>query len=181
MLGRGPLEMRLEALERCDHSRPATLGDALALRCNHELVRAPVGRVRDLAHVAALDEPTDVVADGRRRYPRLGRQRAWCDRLERDHPAEEREELWRYAHCFGPRDTLFLLNGSPSGGTVTQVDANGAVLRVIGTGKLSRHVDRSPVGRLEQVGGALLISQTEPIPAVRRLASGSGTLTTLIR
>jgi hypothetical protein len=88
----------------------------------------------------------------------------------------------------GPRGTLFLLNGNPSGGTVTQIDANGAVLRVIGTGKLSRPIDRAPIGRVgflpsdvEPVGGALLISQTEPIPAVRRLASGSGTLTTVIR
>lgn len=88
----------------------------------------------------------------------------------------------------GPRGTLYLLNGNPSGGTVTQVDVNGAVLRVIGTGAVSRHVDRVPIGRVgflpsdvEPVGSALLISQTEPIPAVRRLASGSGTVTTLIR
>jgi hypothetical protein len=88
----------------------------------------------------------------------------------------------------GPRGTLFLLNGNPSGGAVTQVDANGAVLRVIGTGKLSRHADRARIGRVgflpsdvEPVGSALLISQTEPIPAVRRLASGSGALTTLVR
>ena len=71
---------------------------------------------------------------------------------------------------------------------MTQVDANGAVLRVIGTGKLSRHVDRAPIGRVgflpsdvEPVGSSLLITQTEPVPAVRRLASGSGTLTTVIR
>ena len=66
--------------------------------------------------------------------------------------------------------------------------ANGAVLRVIGTGNVSPQVDRVPIDRVgflpsdvERVGSALLISQTEPIPAVRRLASGSGTLTTLIR
>jgi len=88
----------------------------------------------------------------------------------------------------GPRGTLYLLNGNPSGGMVTQVDANGAVLRVIGTGRLSRHIDRAPIGRVgflpsdvEPVGSSLLISQTEPIPAIRRLASGSGTLTTLVR
>ena len=88
----------------------------------------------------------------------------------------------------GPRGTLFLLDGNPNGGTITQIDASGAVLRVIGTGRLSRHVDRAPIGRVgflpsdvEPVRGSLLISQTEPIPAVRRLAAGSGTLTTLLR
>jgi sugar lactone lactonase YvrE len=88
----------------------------------------------------------------------------------------------------GPRGTFFLLEGTPTGGTVRQVDAQGAVLRVIGTGKLSPHVDRTPIGRVgflpsdvELLGEALLISQVEPIPAVRRLAAGSTTLTTLIR
>ena len=87
----------------------------------------------------------------------------------------------------GPRGTFFLLSGSPSGGKVTQVDASGTVLRVIGTGKLSRHVDRAPIGRVgflpsdvEPVGSGLLISQTEPIPAIRRLAPGASTLTTVI-
>ena len=68
------------------------------------------------------------------------------------------------------------------------MDARGAVLKVIGTGKLSRHADRAPAGRVgflpsdvEPVGGALLISQTQPVPALRRLAAGSSTLTTLIR
>ncbi len=88
----------------------------------------------------------------------------------------------------GPRGTLYLINGNPSGGAVTHLDANGAVLRVIGTGNVSPHVDRAPIGRVgflpsdvEPVGSALLISQTEPIPAVRRLGFGNGTLTTLIR
>ena len=57
--------------------------------------------------------------------------------------------------------------------------ANGAVLRVIGTGeRVAADVDRVPIDRVgflpsdvERVGSALLISQTEPIPAVRRLAS----------
>jgi sugar lactone lactonase YvrE len=88
----------------------------------------------------------------------------------------------------GPRGTLFLISGDPSGGKVTQVNAKGAVLRVIGTGKLSRHVGRAPIGRvgflpsdIEPVSGALLISETRPVAAIRRLASGGSMLTTLIR
>ena len=88
----------------------------------------------------------------------------------------------------GPRGTLYLINGGPRGGTVTQVDASGSALRVIGTGRLSRHVDRVQIGKVgflpsdvEPVPGAVLISQTEPIPAIRRLASGGTTLTTFVR
>ena len=88
----------------------------------------------------------------------------------------------------GPGGTLYLLDGGPRGGTVTQVDASGSVLRVIGTGRLSRHVDRVQIGKVgflpsdvEPVSGAVLISQTEPIPAIRRLASGGTTLTTFVR
>jgi DNA-binding beta-propeller fold protein YncE len=87
-----------------------------------------------------------------------------------------------------PGGALYLLDGGPTGGTVTHVDANGSVLRVIGTGRLSRHVDRVQIGKVgflpsdvEPVSGAVLISQTEPIPAVRRLDSGSTTLTTFLR
>jgi hypothetical protein len=88
----------------------------------------------------------------------------------------------------GAGGTLYLINGGPRGGTVTQVDASGSVLRVIGTGRLSPHLDRVQIGKVgflpsdvEPVSGAVLISQTEPIPAIRRLASGGTTLTTLVR
>ncbi len=88
----------------------------------------------------------------------------------------------------GPGGTLYLLDGGPTGGTVTQVDASGSVLRVIGTGRVSRHVDRVAIGKVgflpsdvEPVSGAVLISQSEPIAAIRRLASGSTTLTTFLR
>ena len=88
----------------------------------------------------------------------------------------------------GPGGTLYLLDGGPLGGTVAQVDASGSVLRVIGTGRLSRHADRVSIGKVgflpsdvEPVSEAVLISQTEPIPAIRRLASGSTTLRTFWR
>ncbi len=57
------------------------------------MVRATVGGIRDLADVAALDEPAHVVAHRRRRQARLGGQRSGRDRLEARHPADEREEL----------------------------------------------------------------------------------------
>jgi streptogramin lyase len=88
----------------------------------------------------------------------------------------------------GAGGTLYLINGGPRGGTVTHVGASGSVLRVVGTGRLSRHVDRVQIGKVgflpsdvEPVPGAVLISQTEPIPAIRRLASGGAILTTFAR
>jgi len=88
----------------------------------------------------------------------------------------------------GAGGTLYLINGGPRGGTVTHVGASGSVLRVVGTGRLSRHVDRVQIGKVgflpsdvEPVPGAVLISQTEPIPAIRRLASGGAILTTVAR
>jgi sugar lactone lactonase YvrE len=87
-----------------------------------------------------------------------------------------------------PDGTFYVLAGDPSGGTVTQVERSGRVLRVIGTGRLGRHADRVAIDRVgflpsdvEPAGGALLVAQTQPVPAIRRLARGSRTLTTLVR
>jgi hypothetical protein len=84
--------------------------------------------------------------------------------------------------------TFYVLAGSPNGGTVTQVERSGRVLRVIGTGRLGPHADRVAINRVgflpsdvEFAGGALLVTQTQPVPAIRRLARGSRTLTTLVR
>jgi DNA-binding beta-propeller fold protein YncE len=84
--------------------------------------------------------------------------------------------------------TFYLLAGNPNGGTVTQVERSGRVLRVIGTGRLGRHADRVAIDRVgflpsdvEFAGGVLLIAQTKPVPAIRRLARGSRTLTTPVR
>jgi hypothetical protein len=49
-----------------------------------------------------------------------------------------------------------------------------------GTGRTIGRVGFLP-SDVEPVAGALLITQTEPVPAVRRLAAGSRTLTTLLR
>ena len=85
--------MSVDALEGSDDRRPAAVSDASALRREDEVVRATVGGIRDLADVAARDEPTHVVADRRRRQARLGRERSGRDGLESRHPADEREEL----------------------------------------------------------------------------------------
>ena len=82
--------------------------------------------------------------------------------------------------------SVYVIAGDPAGGTVTQVDGKGRVLRLIGTGKLA--TDRGSA-RVDEVGflpsdvepipGGILITQTEPTPAIRRLRDGSRTLTTV--
>jgi sugar lactone lactonase YvrE len=139
------------------------------------------------ASSAQLDRPHDVTFDGRGNL--LVAELARVRRIDATTGTiETAYRLPAFKVVLGPRGTLFLLNATPRGGTVTEIHPDGRVLRVIGTGRLSRHVDRVPVGRVgflpsdvETVGGALLISQTKPVAAIRRLAPGSATLTTLVR
>ena len=86
-----------------------------------------------------------------------------------------------------PGGVVYLLNGSPSGGTIDRIDAAGRVTRVAGTGRLSRHRARQASNRagilptdLEVLAdGTLLLAQSKPVPAVQRL--GGGRLTTILR
>ena len=84
--------------------------------------------------------------------------------------------------------TLYLLAGNPTGGKITHVTASGGVLGVIGGRPLRRHTARTPLDRVgflpsdvEPVAGAILISETQPTPSIRRLRNGGSFLTTLVR
>ena len=83
--------------------------------------------------------------------------------------------------------TFYFLAGEPTGGTITHVAADGAVLQRIGTGRIRKHGRRTPIGRVsflptdvEPVAGAVLISETRPSPSIRRLRTGGSVLTTLV-
>lgn len=86
-----------------------------------------------------------------------------------------------------PGGAIYLLNGSPTGGTVDRVDPGGRLTRVAGTGRLSPHRPRQAATRagilptdLEVLAdGTLLLAQSKPVPAVQRL--GGGRLTTILR
>jgi hypothetical protein len=87
-----------------------------------------------------------------------------------------------------PDATFYLMAGDPRGGRITQVDSTGKVLRTIGTGRIAPHRPSSPIARVgflpsdvQPVVGAILITEVQPVPAIRRLANGSSTLTTLLR
>jgi sugar lactone lactonase YvrE len=85
--------------------------------------------------------------------------------------------------------SIFYVWGNPSGGAVHRIAAAGTGTRVAGTGALDVHRDGGPAteaGLLPSDAvlapdGALLVAQTQPVPAVRRVDLASGVITTLFR
>ena len=78
--------------------------------------------------------------------------------------------------------------GSPTGGRVVRISPSGQVTRVAGTGRLGPHRD----GRALQApmlpsalafarDGSLLVTQIEPVPAIRRVDLASGRISTIAR
>ena len=90
---------------------------------------------------------------------------------------------------FAPDGTLYLISGDPSGGQVSRVAEDGSLEAVVGTGSLGASDDGM---RATEIGvlpsdiafapdGALLFSQSEPEPAVRRVDPETGVVTTILR
>lgn len=145
----------------------------------------PTGPLETLA--TGLNGPHDVTydADGNLylgSYGNVKRINAATGQIEEavPHPG--------YKVIVAPDRSLYLMTGDPNGGKITHVDETGKVLDVIGTGKLGPHRATVPISRVaflptdvEPVAGGVLISQAQPIAAIRRLANGSSTLTTLVR
>jgi hypothetical protein len=84
---------------------------------------------------------------------------------------------------------VYALSGDPNGGRVWRVEEDGELAPVVGTGSLSRHRDgvaATSVGILPSDvalarDGALLVAQTQPVPAIRRVELRTGRITTLVR
>jgi hypothetical protein len=82
----------------------------------------------------------------------------------------------------------YLVSGTPSGGRVDRLATGGAVTRVVGTGRLGRYADGIAATRAGILpsdvapfaGGTLLVTQTEPLPALR-IVRASGAIATVIR
>lgn len=90
---------------------------------------------------------------------------------------------------FAPDGSLYLISGDPSGGQVRRVAEDGSLEVVVGTGSLGASDDGM---RATQIGvlpsdiafapdGALLFSQSQPEPAVRRVDPETGVVTTILR
>ena len=87
-----------------------------------------------------------------------------------------------------PDGSLYAGIGGPAGGQIVRVLANGTVTPVVGTGVIGPHADGLaleaqilPAAAQFAPDGALLVTQTQPIPAIRRVDLGTGTITTLAR
>jgi sugar lactone lactonase YvrE len=85
------------------------------------------------------------------------------------------------------RDGLYGVTGDPNGGSVVRI-ANGRVETVVGDGTLGPHRDgRAREARILPSAvalapdGALLVSQVQPVPAIRRVDLAAGTIETLVR
>jgi streptogramin lyase len=87
-----------------------------------------------------------------------------------------------------PNGVVYGLTGTPRGGRVVRIPANGRAVPVAGTGRLGPHRDgkalRAPMlpsALALAPNGALFVAQIEPVPAIRRLKLSAGTIVTLAR
>lgn len=90
---------------------------------------------------------------------------------------------------FAPDGSLYLISGDPSGGQIRRVAEDGSLEIVVGTGSLGPSDDgmqATEIGVLPSdiafaPDGALLFSQSQPEPAVRRVDPETGVVTTILR
>ena len=88
-----------------------------------------------------------------------------------------------------PDGSLYLVAGSPDGGLIRRLAPDGTIEVVVGTGTIGAAADgmaATEVGVLPSdvalaPDGAILFSQSEPEPAVRRVDPETGIVSTLFR
>ena len=88
-----------------------------------------------------------------------------------------------------PGGGIYLTGSEPAGGTIRFLDPDGTIHAVAGTGFIGDDGEGGPAVKAEILpsdialapDGALILSQTEPEPAVRRIDLDTGIITTLLR
>jgi hypothetical protein len=87
-----------------------------------------------------------------------------------------------------PDGSLYAGVGSPAGGQIVHVLPNGTVTPVVGTGTIGPHADGLALEAQILPGaaqfapdGSLVVTQTQPIPAIRRVDLATGRITTVVR
>jgi sugar lactone lactonase YvrE len=87
-----------------------------------------------------------------------------------------------------PDGSVYASVGSPAGGRIYRITPDGTATPVVGTGAIGTHADGRALDA--QIGpfamqlapdGALLLTQTQPIAAIRRVDLVTGVITTLAR
>ncbi len=94
-----------------------------------------------------------------------------------------------YKIVAAPDGSLYLVAGSPTGGVIRRLDPDGTLEVVVGTGAIGAAADgmaAAEIGILPSdaavaADGALIFSQSQPEPAVRRVDPETGVVTTLMR
>lgn len=89
----------------------------------------------------------------------------------------------------GPDGSLYFVGGDPGGGLIRRIAPDGTIGTVVGTGvlgatgegMLATELGILPSDVAIAPDGALVFSQTEPEPAVRRVDPETGLVTTLVR
>src|SRR5262245_38428861 len=94
-----------------------------------------------------------------------------------------------YRPLFGRSGTLYALGGSSAGSTISRVDGNGTLTRVVGTGRIGPDRDgvkATTVGLLITdasfaPNGTLVVAQAKPQPKIRRVDLATGRITTIVK
>ena len=93
-----------------------------------------------------------------------------------------------YKPLFGRNGTLYAIGGGAGGSTISRVESNGTLTRIVGTGRIGpdrNGVKATTVGLLITdaafaPNGTLVVAQAKPLPKIRRVDPKTGRITTVV-
>lgn len=93
-----------------------------------------------------------------------------------------------YKPLFGRNGTLYTIGGGAGGSTISRVESDGTLTRIVGTGRIGPDRDgvkATTVGLLITdaafaPNGALVVAQAKPLPKIRRVDLKTGRITTIV-
>ena len=93
-----------------------------------------------------------------------------------------------YKPLFGRNGTLYAIGGGAGGSTISRVESDGTLTRIVGTGRIGPDRDgvkATTVGLLITdaafaPNGTLVVAQAKPLPKIRRVDLKTGRITTIV-
>ena len=93
-----------------------------------------------------------------------------------------------YKPLFGRNGTLYAIGGGAGGSTISRVESDGTLTRIVGTGRIGPDRDgvkATTVGLLITdaafaPNGTLVVAQAKPLPKIRRVDLKTGSITTIV-